>query len=131
MKKRIVLILLVVFVILLVVGTFFVTQTNLFGAKATKLQQVTGITVVPTMRDAITSDSSWCGTFQLVWNDMKNEVVKKDIEFTPQEEMVVNLNQEDFTEDMISEEYYYKTYGLKTLALKEEIENGIREKSRK
>ena len=128
MKKRIVLILLVVSVILLAVGTFFVTQTNLFGAKATKLQQVTGITVVPTMRDAITSDSSWCGTFQLVWNDMKNEVVKKDIEFTPQEEMAANLNQEDFTEDMISEEYYYKTYGLKTLALKEEIENGIKEK---
>ena len=128
MKKRIVLILLVVFVILLAVGTLLVTQTNLFGAKATKLQQVAGITVVPTMRDAITSDSSWCGTFQLVWNDMKNEVVKKDIEFTPQEEMAANLNQEDFTEDMISEEYYYKTYGLKTLALKEEIENGIREK---
>lgn len=127
-KKRMIIILLVVFVILLAVGTFFVTQTNLFGAKATKLQQVTGITVVPTMRDAITSDSSWCGTFQLVWNDMKNEVVKKDIEFTPQEEMAANLNQEDFTEDMISEEYYYKTYGLKTLALKAEIENGIKEK---
>ena len=29
---------------------------------------------------------------------------------------------------MISEDYYYKIYGLKTLALKEEIENGIKEK---
>lgn len=28
------------------------------------------------MRDTITTDSSWCGTFQLVWNDMKNDVVK-------------------------------------------------------
>lgn len=93
-----------------------------------QLKQTTDITIVPTMKDEITADSSWCGTFQLVWNDMKNEVVKKDIIFTPQEKMAENLNKEEFTQDMISEEYYFKKYGLKTLALKEEIENGIKEK---
>lgn len=93
-----------------------------------ELEETTDITIVPTMQDEITADSSWCGTFQLVWNDMKNEVVKKDIIFTPQEKMAENLNKEEFTQDMISEEYYFKKYGLKTLALKEEIENGIKEK---
>jgi len=93
-----------------------------------ELEKTTDITIVPTMQDEITADSSWCGTFQLVWNDMKHEVVKKDIIFNPQIKMAENLNKEEFTEDMISEEYYFKKYGLKTLALKEEIENGIKEK---
>jgi hypothetical protein len=59
---------------------------------------------------------------------MKNEVVKKDVVFTPQELMAENLNKETFTEAMLSEEYYFKTYGLKTLELKEKIEKGIKEK---
>ena len=80
------------------------------------------------MSDIITKDSSWCGTFQLVWNDMKNNVVKNDIVFTPQEKMADNLNKEEFTQDMISDKYYFKIYGLKSLELKEQIEKGIKEK---
>ena len=86
------------------------------------------MTVVPTMQEKISNDTSWCGTFQLVWNDMKNEVIKKDIVFNPQEKVVENLNKEEFTKDMISENYYYKKYGMKSLKLKEEIEKGIKEK---
>ena len=41
---------------------------------------------------------------------MKNEVVKKDVIFVPQEKMAENLNKEEFTEDMISDEYYFKTF---------------------
>lgn len=37
----------------------------------------TGVNVVPTMNDKITSDSAWCGTFQLVWNDMVKEAKLK------------------------------------------------------
>ena len=97
-------------------------------AKKTDLEATAGLTVVPTMSDKLTEDSTWCGTFQLVWNDMKNEVVKQDVVFTPQEKMAENLNKEEFTEEMISDEYYYKVYGLKSLELKEEIEKGIKEK---
>ena len=103
-------------------------QAEVVTAEDTQLEQTENVTVVPTMQDKITADSSWCATFQLVWNDMKNEVVKKDIIFTPQEEIAENLNKEEFTEDMISDEYYYKKYGLKTLELKEEIKKGIKEK---
>lgn len=92
------------------------------------VSQTSNISIVPTMQDKIIGDSSWCGTFQLIWNDMKNEIVKQDIIFKPQEKIVENLNKEEFTEKMISEDYYYKKYGLKTLKLKEEIEKGIKEK---
>ena len=127
-KKIKILIICVILILLIVVGIIAVNKANIFGKKATKLEMVDGITVVPTMNDTITTDSSWCGTFQLVWNDMKNEVVKKDIVFNPQLDMVKNLNKEDFNESMLSEDYYFKIYGLKTLELKEQIENGIKEK---
>ena len=86
------------------------------------------IAVVPTLLDEIATNSAWCGTFQLVWNDMQNEVVKKDVEFDPQIPMVDNLNKQSFKESDISEEYFYKIWGLKTLKLKEEIEKGIKDK---
>ena len=92
------------------------------------IKQADSIAVVPTMLDVIENDSSWCGAFQLVWNDMKNELVKKDVIFNPQLDVVKNLNKEDFNETMLSEDYYYKKYGRKSLALKEQIEMGIKEK---
>lgn len=127
-KKRKILIIFGILIILFIIVFVVINKENIFSKKATKLQSVSGITVVPTMNDTITTDSSWCGTFQLVWNDMKNEVVKKDVIFNPQLDMVKNLNKKDFNETMLSEDYYYKIYGLKSLALKEQIENGIKEK---
>lgn len=117
-----------ILIVLFIIGFVVINKVNIINQKKTKLESVAGITVVPTMNDTITADSSWCGTFQLVWNDMKNEVVKKDIVFNPQLDIVKNLNKEDFNESMLSEDYYYKIYGLKSLALKEQIENGIKEK---
>ena len=87
---------------------------------------------MPSLKNEITADSAWCATFQLVWNDMKNEYVKQDIFFAEAspvtEQMVRNLNAESFTEDMISNEYYYKTWGKKTLEKKTEIEKAIKDK---
>ena len=92
------------------------------------LKLTNGVEVVATLDDIITNNSSWCGTFQLVWNDMKNDLVKGDIIFNPNPEIVKNLNKETFNDTMLSAEYYYKIYGLKTLELKKEIEQGIKDK---
>lgn len=86
------------------------------------------VEVLATLDDAITNNSVWCGTFQLVWNDMQNEVVGQDIVFQKQIELVENLNKQTFKEDDLSDEYYYKNWGLMTLDLKEEIEKGIKDK---
>lgn len=86
------------------------------------------ISVVPTMLDEVYDNSTWCGTFQLVWNDMCNELVGDDIKFEQTISSVDNLNKQAFTEKDISEEYYYKKFGLKTTKLKTEIETGIKSK---
>ena len=38
-----------------------------------------GVNVIPTLLDDTSGDTVWCATFQLVWNDMQNDVVKQDI----------------------------------------------------
>lgn len=63
------------------------------------------------MNDKLSGDSTWYGTLQLVWNDMVDELLEGNI---PKEEseVIANLNKMDFTTMMISEEYYYKKFGL-------------------
>ena len=70
-----------------------------------KYGRSSNINMIPTLKDTISGDSIWCATFQLVWNDMKNEVVKQDIVFQEQPTIVDNLHHEGFTSEMLSDEY--------------------------
>lgn len=81
-----------------------------------------------TLEDEIENDTIWCGTFGLIWNDLKNDLAKQDIVFTPQLKVIENLNKETFTANDLSEKYYYKKVGTPSLQLKEEIEKAIKEK---
>ncbi len=99
------------------------------GEDNSKIEDSSGkISTVLTLEDEIQADTIWCGTFQLIWNDLKNDLAKQDIVFSPQLEVVENLNKETFTIDDISEESYYKKIGTTSIELKEEIENAIKEK---
>lgn len=93
-----------------------------------ELKETKGVDVVPTLSDKISKDTSWCPTFQLIWNDFKNDIVKQNIKFDKKLDMLDNLNKEDFTKNDISDSYYYKIYGRKNLELKSKIENAIKEK---
>ena len=84
--------------------------------------------ILTSIDDEVVGDSMWCWTFQLVWNDMVNEVVKKDVKFNPQLKIVENLNKQTFTNKQLSPNSYYSKFWLLTLDLKEEIENWIKEK---
>lgn len=68
-------------------------------------KETEGITVVPTMYDEISSDVAWSPTFELIWNDLKNEIVKQDIVFEEKNKIVDNLNKEYFQENMINSNY--------------------------
>lgn len=92
------------------------------------LKETLGVEVVPTLSDKIGTDTSWCPTFQLIWNDFKNDIVKEDIKFDEKSDILDNLNKEDFTTKDISDNYYYKIYGRKNFELKNKIETAIKEK---
>lgn len=93
-----------------------------------ELKETKGVDVVATLSDKISKDTSWCPTFQLIWNDFKNDIVKQNIKFDKKLDVLDNLNKEDFTKNDISDSYYYKIYGRKNLELKSKIENAIKEK---
>lgn len=84
--------------------------------------------VLTSIDDEVVGDSIWCWTFQLVWNDMVNEVIKQDVVFSPQLKIVENLNKQTFTNEELSPDSYYSKFWLLTLDFKEEIENGIKDK---
>lgn len=86
------------------------------------------INIALTMEDKIKSNTAWCGTFQLIWNDLKNDVIKQDIVFQPQLEVVENLNKGKFDKSKLSENSYYTKQGIPTPELKEEIEKALKEK---
>ena len=87
-----------------------------------------GITTVLSLEDEIQDNTIWCGTFQLIWNDLKNDLAKQDIVFSPQLKVVENLNKETFKTSDISDKYYYKKVGSPSLELKKDIEKAIKDK---
>ena len=86
------------------------------------------IKIVTSLEDELSDNSAWCGTFNLIWNDLKNDLAKQDIVFYENSTIVDNLNKGTFTVNDLSEDSYYKTYGRPTLELKAEIEKAIKEK---
>ena len=88
----------------------------------------TDMNVALSLEDEISDNYVWCGTFNLIWNDLKNEIAKQDIVFTPQLDIVRNLNKGTFNTSYLSEESYYKTYGHPSWELKQDIEKEIKEK---
>lgn len=93
-----------------------------------QLSNTEGITTALTLEDEVKDNTIWCGTFQLIWNDLKNDVAKQDIVFTPQLDVVSNLNKETFLANDISDKYYYKKIGTPSTELKAEIEKAIKDK---
>ena len=135
-KVKVVLFIVLVFMIASIVTLIGVYNEEI-AAKAQEIKEkmiqssfksTEGIEIVPTMQDEIYEDTVWCCTFQLIWNDLKDEIAKQDIVFSEQVVQADNLNKANFNSTMISDDYYYKKYGIMSSSLKEEIENGIKDK---
>ena len=101
---------------------------NMDKPEVKEMVDTDGIEVALTLEDEVKDNTVWCGTFQLIWNDLKNDLAKQDIVFNPQLKVVENLNKETFKVEDISEDSYYKKIGTPSLKLKEEIENAIKDK---
>ena len=71
----------------------------------------------------------WVGTFQLVWNDLMDGIVKGPVKFEHYKSpLAKQLNKQKFKADQLSEDSYYKTYGETSPELKAQIETAIKEK---
>jgi len=98
------------------------------------IKNFTGKTkIIPTYTSKLsTMDSNkvWVGTFNLVWNDFMNDVVKGKVEFKDGESELANkLNKQSFKADQLSEKSYFKIHGQAMGEdLKNKIQNGIKQK---
>lgn len=89
--------------------------------------------IIPTYTSKLsTMDSNkvWVGTFNLVWNDFMNDVVKGKVEFEDGESELANeLNKQSFKANQLSENSYFKIHGQAMGGdLKNKIKNGIKQK---
>ena len=132
-----------VYFITLLIGILIMTSLSTYAfnwhfAKNKKANKVaypieitkTDFEIIPTMDTK--SDAKnvvWVGTFQLIWNDLVNELIKHPVEFVGYKSNIAeNLNKQSFTVNDISEDAYYKKLGLASPVMKKEIEQGIKEK---
>lgn len=88
------------------------------------------LALLPTMKtQSAAPNRIWVGTFQLVWNDLMNEIVKGPVVFEGKKSRLVEqLNTQSFTKNMISEDSYYTKFGETSPELRTTIENAIKEK---
>ena len=142
MKKSTKIILLILVIIILTLGAMYLIDLNrmkdnkpvvfsTWGRKYAPPEEDrinTKLNIVVSLEDEIKPNTAWCGTFNLIWNDLKNDLAKQNIVFTPQPKMVDNLNKGTFNTSYLSEDSYYKVYGTPTKELKKQIEKAIKEK---
>lgn len=88
------------------------------------------IEVLPTMTTASSAPNRiWVGTFQIVWNEAIDNVVRKPIKFIGYDSIIAKqLNKKEFKKTNISEDSYYTKTGIVSPDLKAEIEKGIKTK---
>lgn len=111
-----------------ILGKEIYNNTSKSDIKEKETFNTEGVTTTLTLEDEIQDDTIWCGTFQLIWNDLKNDLAKQDIVFTPQLKIVENLNKETFRVNDLSDKYFYKKIGTPSISLKKEIEQAIKDK---
>ena len=125
MKKEILTVLAII--ILIIMATVVLYKKN--SETSNNYKEIDAeMSIVTSLEDEIKTNTVWCGTFNLIWNDLKNDLAKQDITLANQSKLVDNLNKGTFNEKYLSEESYYKVYGKPTISLKKEIEKEIEER---
>lgn len=71
MNKVLKIILIVILALLIIMGVIFAVDYFRENNLETPVFS-TGITTALSLEDEIKTDIIWCGTFQLIWNDLKN-----------------------------------------------------------
>ena len=104
--------------------------SSAYSQAETKDGKTTDAVILATMNDDMPEGNTlWVGTFQIVWNEVIDNLIRKPIEFVGGTTVTAkNLNKREFNKTDISENSYYTNYGIVSPKLKKEIEEGIKEK---
>ena len=73
MKKKILIIIISLVILVGVSCLVFISKNHHDNT------ETTGVLVVPTFVDKIDKDAAWCATFNLIWNDLKEDLVNKTL----------------------------------------------------
>ena len=94
-----------------------------------KTEEAKEIELLPTMNSESNAPNRiWVGTFQIVWNEVADNIVKAPIEFvTGTTQTAKDLNSREFKKSDISEDSYYTTYGVIEPSLKTRIISPVSE----
>lgn len=130
MKKNSFKIIAILIVTILIIGALYLIYMNAVHNENIDNESVvsSNMNIVLSLEDEIKDNTAWCGTFNLIWNDLKDELAKQDIVFTPQLKIVENLNRETFNKSYLDESSYYKFCGSPSLELKEQVKQEIKKK---
>ena len=106
------------------------TITPEVAVDVTESKGVKEIELLPTMNSESKSPNRiWVGTFQIVWNEMVDNIIKHPVEFVGgTTQAAKDLNAREFKKTDIGKESYYTTYGIVAPELKTKIEKAIKEK---
>lgn len=130
MKKVIKLILLIAIITSLmpVVCACHSKNFNYDKAKTSTGQPADAIILATMDDDMPQGNTLWVGTFQIVWNEVIDNLIKHPIEFiNGTTKTASNLNKRKFNKTDISDNSYYTKYGIVSPELKKEIEKGLKE----
>lgn len=86
--------------------------------------EVYGVLNVPMEK----SNMIWCGTFQMAWNELRDNMVKEDIKLKDENVLSPQLNKKTFTKDYINEKDYIAMVGYNKDGIVEKINSTLKKK---
>lgn len=70
----------------------------------------------------------WCGTFQLAWNELRDNIIKEDIKLEGESKVSPQLNKKAFTKEYLNEKDYIAMAGYNKDSIVEKINAALQDK---
>lgn len=70
----------------------------------------------------------WCGTFQMAWNELRDNIIKEDIKLNGEEQLSSELNKKTFTKENINKNSYLAMVGYNKQGIVEKVNKGLKDK---